>query len=460
MSSKTKITIIGGGVGGYPAAIKAARLGAEVTLIEKDQLGGVCLNRGCIPTKSLLQSGEVIRTIKEAGRFGIQCGDYSIDFGAVMSRKNMVVQQLCQGVEKLLLAKKIRIVKGTAELLDPSTIQILESNEKIKSDKIIIATGSKPRKLTLDGLDAPGILDSDTFLDIGHLPKSAVIVGGGYIGVEFAQILHHIGVDVTILEILDSLVAGSDKEIAAALEQSIRGQGIKVFTKVKVKKASGVKSKKKVTFEEAGKEKTIQTDMVIVSVGRSPDLSNLKVDRLGLANKNNFLVVNDRMETNVPGIYAAGDVTGGIMLAHVATAEGECAARNAMGHNDRMSYKAIPACIYTSPEVSSVGMTEEKAREKFDVQVARFPFHGCGKALVLDQTFGMVKIVSEKKYGEVLGVHIIGPHATDMIAEAVLGISMEMSVDELARAVHPHPTLSETLMEAAMSLTGGAIHLP
>lgn len=460
MGSKIRLTVIGGGVGGYPAAIKAARLGAEVTLIERDLMGGTCLNWGCIPTKSLLKSGQVIRTIKESGIFGIECGSYKVDFSAVMNRKNSVVQQLRNGVEKLVAAKKISVIKGTATLLDSSTVQILGTKEKIKSDKIIIATGSRPGKLKIQGGDGPDILNSDGFLAMESLPKSVAIIGGGVIGVEFAQILNRMDVDVTILEMMEGLIPGTDKEIALALEKSIKEEGIKVFTKATVEKIAHSKGENTVHFIHGKESRKCVAEKVIMSVGRIPELKDLNADKVGLEQKKGALLVNEQMETNIPGIYAVGDVVGGIMLAHVATAEGECAVENAMGHISKMSYRAIPSCIYTTPEVASVGLSEEQAKEKFDIQVGRFPFYGCGKALVMNETYGMVKIVSEKKYGEVLGVHIIGPHATDMIAEAVLGISMEMTVEELAHAIHPHPTLSEAIMESALSLCGGAIHMP
>ncbi len=458
--SRMRITVIGGGVGGYPAAITAARMGAEVTLIEKDLLGGVCLNRGCVPAKALLRSGEVIHTIREAKVFGITCGDYKVDFPEIMKRKNSVVQQLRNGVEKLLAAKKVRVVRGTAELLDSSTVKLLETGELTTSDKIIVATGSRPATLDMEGADSPAVWDSDKFLEMKRLPKSAAIVGGGYIGVEFAQILRRLGVDVTVLELTNTLIPGADRELAVALEQSLVKEGIKVFTGATVEEIRQNRSKSTVFYRFKGNSKKSTVDKVILAVGRRPDLSYLNTERIGLAHKNGALAVNARMETSVPGIYACGDVVGGVMLAHVAIAEGECAAKNAMGQFHAMHYDAIPSCIYTSPEIASVGLSEDRARERFDVRVGRFSFHGCAKASILNQTFGMVKILSEGRSGKVLGVHIIGPNATDMIAEAVLGMSVGITVDQMARAVHPHPTLSEAMMEAALSLCGGAIHMP
>jgi dihydrolipoamide dehydrogenase len=460
MGKGVKITIIGGGVGGYPASIRAARMGAEVTLIEKDKLGGVCLNRGCIPTKSLLQSGKVIKTIKESETFGIKCGEYKADFNAIMKRKNLVVSQLRSGVQKLLAAKKINVVKGTASILDPGTVQIDQSKKKVTSDAIIIASGSKPAKLNIKGAGGPGVMNSDTFLEMKTLPKSIAIIGGGAIGCEFAQILNNLGVQVTILEMEENLIPGTDKEIARALQKSLMDDGIKVFTKAGVKKIEQRKNKNTIVFEHEKKSQKCEAAKVIFSVGRKPQTEALNVDKIGLAHKNGALKVNEYMETNIPGIYAVGDVIGGTMLAHVATAEGECAVKNALGQKTRMNYKVIPACIYTSPEVASVGLSEEKAREKYDIEVGYFPFTGCGKALIINETYGMVKIVTEKKYKEILGVHIIGPHATDMISEAVLGMSMEMGVEDLANAIHPHPTLSESIFESSLTLHGGAIHMP
>ncbi len=455
-----RVTVIGGGVGGYPAAITAARMGAEVVLTEKDALGGVCLNWGCIPTKSMLQSCRVVKTIKESGVFGIHCEDYRFDLSAIMKRKNGVVEQLRNGVEKLLAAKKIRVIKGTATLLDSSTVQILETQERITSDKIIIASGSVPRSLDVEGAEASDRWDSNDFLEMQELPKSVVIIGGGVIGVEFAQILNGLGVDVTILEMMESLIPGMDREIASALQEYMVGEGITVFTRAEVKKITHDDGKNRVTFISEEKPNTRVAEKILYSVGRKPNLAWLDLDRIGLAKKNGALLVNERMETNIPGIYAAGDVVGSMMLAHVAIAEGECAAKNAMGRKTAMSYGAVPACVYTSPEVASVGLSEEAARENFDIQVGRFSFHASGKALILNETYGMVKIVSEKKSGALLGVHIIGPQATDMIGEAVLAMSMKMTVEELARAMHPHPSLSEAIMESASALCGGAIHIP
>ncbi|MCD6486220.1 MAG: dihydrolipoyl dehydrogenase [Syntrophobacterales bacterium] len=455
-----RITIIGGGTGGYPAAIRAARMGAEVTLIEKDLLGGVCLNRGCIPTKSLLQTANVINTMKKSEVFGVMCKGYNVDFNAVMNRKKMVSNQLSDGVKKLLTLKNVRVIEGTAALVDDKTVEIKETGEKVKSDAILIATGSTPAKIPIEGMDGPDVLNSNDVLEMKSLPKSVVIIGGGVISCEFARFLSTVGTDVTILELMPNIIPEMDMEITSILHAILEASGIKIFTNANVKKITHKKGVNTVNYGLEGKDYTVKSEKIISTVGRKPDLDALNVAGLGIATEKGAIVVNEYMETNVPGIYAAGDITGGIMLAHVSTAEGECAVRNAMGEVTQMSYRVVPSCIYTDPEIASVGFTEKQAAEIADIKVGRFPFRGNGKAMVINKTEGMVKVISEKKYGEILGVHIIGPHATDMISEAVLGMSMEMTEEELAHAIHPHPTLSEAVMEAGQILSGGCIHMP
>jgi dihydrolipoamide dehydrogenase len=460
MADKKRITVIGGGVGGYTAAIKAARMGAAVHLIERDLLGGTCLNRGCIPTKALLQAAEVVQIISEAPLFGIRCDAYSIDFKAVTKRKDKVVKQLRQGVTTLLKRRRIKIVTGTALFRDSATVEIKETGEKTKSDNIIITSGSKPGRISFEGSDGPDVLDSDQVLELTELPQSLVIIGGGVVGVEFAQIFKRLGADVTLLEITDTLIPGADRDIAQALAKSLSDAGIEVVTEAAVKKISRRQGQNEVTFKHADNLKRIAVEKVVLAVGRKPDTAGLGLDCIGLKHNSGTLTVNDRLQTNIPHIFAAGDAVGGLMLAHKAMAEGERAVTAIMDGNPGARPQEIPSCIYTSPEVASVGLTEAQAARSHDIEAVRYPFAACAKALLMNRTFGMVKIVADKKFGQVLGVHIIGPHATDMIAEAVLGMSLEMTVDELAHAVHPHPTLSEAVMEAGQMFCGGAAHLP
>jgi len=460
MADRKKIIIIGGGVAGYPAAIRAARVGAEVVLIEKDTLGGTCLNRGCIPTKAMLQSAGIVRTMKEANKFGINCKGFEIDLSAIMERKNSIVSQLTKGVKNLLAAKKVQIIHGTASFTDSRTVQINEDGKKMTGDCILIASGSQPGMIPIKGINGEDVLNSDQLLDLKKIPKSAAIIGGGVIGVEFAQILSAFGTEVVILELMPGLIPGLDPEIAAVLEKSLQAAGIKIITEALIESISAGKKGKTVKFTLKNEKKSLSAESIIMAVGRKPDFSLLNVDRIGIRHENGKILVNECMETNVPGIFAAGDVTGGIMLAHLASAEGECAVRNALGNRTDMDYKAVPSCIYTTPEIACVGLTEQQAKEKHEIKIGRFPLKANGKALVMNETEGMVKIIAEKKYGEVLGVHIVGPHATDMIAEAVLGMTMEITAEELAHAMHPHPTVSEAVMEAAMTVSEGAIHMP
>jgi dihydrolipoamide dehydrogenase len=457
---KVKITIIGGGTGGYPAAIRAARMGAEVTLIEKDLLGGVCLNRGCIPTKALLQTANVINTMKESEVFGVKCKGYKVDFDTVMNRKKAVSDQLSGGVGKLLNAKKVRVIEGTASLVDDKTVEIGETGEKVTSDSILIAVGSTPATIPIEGIDGPDVLNSNDFLEMKSLPKSVVIIGGGVISCEFAKFLSTLGTEVTILELMPNIIPEMDNEITSILHATLEASGVTIFTNASVKAIKHKKGENSVTYGLDGKDFTLKAEKIISTVGRRPDLAALNADKLGIATEKGAIVINEYMETNIPGVYAAGDITGGIMLAHVATAEGECAVRNALGNVTKMSHRVVPSCIYTDPEIASVGLTEKQASEVANIKVGRFPFRGNGKATVINKTEGMVKVISETKYGEILGVHIVGPHATDMISEAVLGMSMEMTSDELADAIHPHPTLSEAVMEAGQILAGGCIHMP
>ncbi|MFH2125414.1 MAG: dihydrolipoyl dehydrogenase [Pseudomonadota bacterium] len=458
MSDKCKVVVIGGGIGGYPAAIKAARLGAEVTLVEKADLGGTCLNWGCIPTKSLLHAAERFRLVEDAPRFGINSAKPSLDLGAVMSRKDQVVQGLRKGVAGLLKAKKIEVIQGEAELLDPATVRV--GGKRLSVDAVILATGSLPAVPPIPGLADLDIWDSNDFLAMSELPSSAIIIGGGVIGVEFAQVLSGLGARVTLLEMMPQLVPGLDREASRALGKALEGQGVKIVTGAKIGKADKKAKEFTVDYQVGGQQEQAKAQRLIVATGRRPASEALRPEKLGLALEGAAVKVDQYMATSLPNVYAAGDLTGGMMLAHLAMAEAECAAVNAMGGKQAMDYTAIPACIYTTPQVATVGLSEEQAREKQEIKVGVFPFAAAGKAAVLAQPEGFVKIVAGAKYGEVLGVHIVGPQATDLIAEGVLAMNLEATVEEIAKTVHPHPTLSEAFMEAAMKLSGGAVHIP
>ncbi|MCX5905099.1 MAG: dihydrolipoyl dehydrogenase [Proteobacteria bacterium] len=451
------VVVIGGGPGGYPAAIRVAQLGGKVTIIEKDEFGGTCLNRGCIPTKSLLQSAGVYHLAKESKVFGINISGSSVDFPAVMARKNTVVKQLVGGLGGILKSHGMTIIKGTAEIVDAKTVKVKETGETIKADKIIIATGSVPSRVPIPGIDLPGVINSDGALSLDKLPKSILIIGGGVIGMEFAQVMRRMDVEVTVVEMLPQILPTEDEEIAKAFSGMIQKEGIEIFTSTTVSKIEAKGDKKLVSFGDKQKE----VDLVLVAVGRAPYTEGLGLDKVGVAMEKGFVKVNEYLETSVAGIYAIGDAIGNYMLAHVATAEGETAAQNVLGHKHKMSYRSVPRAVYTNPEVASVGMSEKEAKAKYgDVQIGRFPFVGCGKALVINETGGLVKIIADKKYGEVLGVAILGPHATDLINEAALAIQMEATFEEMAHTIHAHPTIAESIMEAALDVDAKAIHMP
>ena len=455
VSGDVSVVVIGGGPGGYPAAIRAAQLGAKVTIIEKDAFGGTCLNRGCIPTKALLQSAGMYKSAKEASLFGVNTGNVKVDFKAVMKRKNTVVKQLVGGLGGILKSHGMKIVKGTGQIVDANTVKVVESGEEIKTDRIIIATGSVPSRVPIDGIELA--ITSDDALNLEKLPKSMLIIGGGVIGMEFAQIMNQMDVEVIVVEMLPQILPTEDSEIASSFAGMAQKAGIEIHTDTSVSKIEAKGKKKVVTFGDKKKE----VDVVLVAVGRSPYTEGLGLDKAGVSMEKGFVSVNEYLETSVAGIYAIGDAIGNYMLAHVATSEGETAAMNAAGQKKRMNYRSVPRGVYTTPEVASVGMTEKEAKDKYgDVRIGRFPFVGCGKALVINETEGLVKIIADKKYGEVLGVSILGPHATDLINEAALAIQMEATFEEMAHTIHAHPTISESIMEAALDVDAMAIHMP
>ncbi|MFC1981271.1 dihydrolipoyl dehydrogenase [Chloroflexota bacterium] len=457
----TNIVIIGGGPGGYIAAIRAAQLGAQVVLIEKDTLGGTCLKRGCIPTKALLQSANTLTLVKKAEVFGVFAEKATLDFSLAMKWKETVVGSLVGGVSSLMRKNKVNIIKGTGILIEPKRVKVLESKEEIKGDSIIIATGSKPLMIPIKGINESGVMTSDDVLVMNQLPQSVLIIGGGIVGLEFAQILGKMGVKVTVVEIMPHILPGEDVELTQMLEAILREDGIDIFCGGKVTDIeSTAQGAKRVLFTTAdGGNAMRMVEKVLLAMGRCPYTDDLGIEKVGIALDNGRIVVDERMETNIRGVYAVGDVVGRLMLANVAMSEGRCAAENAMGLDSKMDYRVVPRCIYTSPEMAAVGLTEAEANKKYqDVQVGRFPFIANGRALTLNETRGMAKIVTNSKYGEILGVHIIGPEASELIAEAALAIKLEATPQEIASCIHAHPTLSEAVMEAALGVEGRAIH--
>ncbi|MDH4266016.1 MAG: dihydrolipoyl dehydrogenase [Deltaproteobacteria bacterium] len=460
-----EILIIGGGPGGYVAAIRAAQLGGTVTLVEKNELGGTCLNWGCIPTKALLRGVELLEALEGSKDFGIQVGEISVDFSRLMARKDRAVKTLVSGVGGLMKANGIAVVKGQAKFISPQEIEVLEEQGgkvTYRARKIILATGSISADLPVSGAKGPGVIDSNGALQLTQVPESMVIIGAGPIGLEFGTIFAALGSKVTILEMMDQILPSEDPEVASALEKSLRRFKIRTLTNCRVKEISeGSKGKRKVVATTGEDEKVFEAQYILMAVGRKANREGLGLAAAGVQCNPNGIVVNERMETNVPGIYAIGDVTGQWLLAHFAMAQGLVAAENALGHEARLDRRVVPRCVYTLPEVASVGMTEKEAQAAgYELKTGRFPFAGNGKATILGERNGFVKMVAEAKYGEILGVHIFGPHATDLIGEAVLSMHLEGTAADMARAIHPHPTLAETLMEAALDADGMAVHIP
>ena len=451
------VVVIGGGPGGYVAAIHAVHLGAEVALIEKDRLGGTCLNHGCIPTKALVRSVEVFLEAKRADEFGVEIGGAKANLPRIMARKRKVVDALVSGVEQLVEANKISLHRGIGSLVSPRLVRV--NTAEIAASKIIIATGSKSALLPVDGLDLPGVLTTDDILELEELPESLVIIGGSHVGVEFASIFNALGTKVTIVKRRPLLLEPIDEEIGRRFAQLLSRQGIRVITGAAVKTIVRDKSLLRVVWDTTEGEEGVNGQIVLMATGRRPYSEEVGCSELGLKMEQGAISVNDYLETNVEGVYAIGDVLGKHMLAHIASYEGEIATENALGRRRQADYRAVPTCIFTYPEIAGVGITEQDAKNSgIPHKVSKFPFAACGRAVAMGETIGMVKIICDARNGEVLGVHIMGPNAGDLIAEGALAVQLGATARDLAHTIHAHPTLPEAVHESAMGLLDGAIH--
>ncbi len=457
------ITIIGSGPAGYVAAIRAAQLGAKTAVIEKEAtVGGTCLNVGCIPTKALLASVGVLDHATSGASFGVKVSGIEIDLPTMMARKQKIVKQLTSGVEGLFRKNKVTLIRGSARLEDSETVVVDSEtgSQKIRSKFILLATGSVPATLPMPGFE-PGsnLWNSTDALEFTSIPKSMLIVGAGAIGLEAGYMFSRMGADVTIVEVMPQILPAADAEIAKLLQKFLEAAGMKFMLGAKVTGAQDTPTGKKVSVLDNGKELTFDVEKLMVAVGRKAVINGIGLENAGIAHDGRKVLVNKHMQTNVPNIYAAGDTIGEPMLAHVGWTEGTVAVEHMMGMPSAMDYRAFPACVYTTPECSSVGLTEAQARERFkDVRVGKFTFNHNGKAMGIGETEGLVKVIIDGRYGEVLGVHMVGPHVTDMIAEAVVVMHNELTVDELIASIHPHPTLSEVVFEAALDSVGRALH--
>lgn len=457
---KFDIAIIGAGPGGYVAAIKAAQLGKSVALIEKESLGGTCLNVGCIPTKTLIASASVLAQVKKAADFGIQVGPVTIAYDKMKKRKDTVVAGIKAGLTSLLKANKITIFQGSAQFESAHDLKIIgQDNIRLAAEKIIIATGSVPIDVKAFPCDHKRILNSTSILELTELPKSLCIVGGGYIGCEFASLFAELGVHVTIIEALPSILAAQGATVAQFMTAAFTTKGIDIRTGVMVKTIITQGKKTLITFSDGT---TMEADMTLVSIGRKPYTDGLMLEKAGLKTTDRgFLDVNNKMETEVRGIYAIGDVTGKAMLAHVASHQGTTAAMNACGFSSSVHYEAVPAVIFTAPEVATVGMTLEEATNKgLSPVVGTFPFQAIGKAQTSGDNKGFSQILADKKTGQILGCTIIGHDAANLIAEMALAIQNELTLECVLETIHAHPTMAEIWHETAAMTLGTPIHLP
>ncbi|HWQ80177.1 MAG TPA: dihydrolipoyl dehydrogenase [Anaerovoracaceae bacterium] len=449
------VAVIGGGPAGYVAAIKAAQLGGKVALVEKDIVGGTCLNRGCIPTKTYLKNAEVIDTIRRADQRGILLGstDFKLDMEKIISVKNGVVKTLTGGVSGLLKSYGVRTYKGVGRITKDKKVSV-DGKELIAAKKIVLAGGSKPSRLNIPGMESSLVLTSDEILDLKEVPAELAVIGGGVIGIEMATVFGAYGSKVTIIEMESRLVPFMDKEISAEMEKYAKEKGFRVMTSAKLEKIEETGGKLKIITDKG----ELQADKALLSVGRVADLEAL--GDIEFALERGKIKVNDRMETSVEGIYAAGDITGRLMLAHAAFKMGEVAAANAMGRNEKANLAYTPSCVYTMPEVGSVGLTEEAAAAKYEISVGRYLFGANGRALASGEKSGFVKVIIDKKYGEILGVHIVGPAAAETVNEAAALMSTEITAHEVSEIIHGHPTFSEAFMEAVADSLKKSIHKP
>ena len=451
-----ELIVVGGGPAGYYGAIRAAQLGAKVLVVEKSIVGGTCLNRGCIPTKTYLKNAEIIENIALAKKRGIvlENENFTIDMGRTVEVKNEVVKTLTNGVKGLLKSYGVDVVTGVGSVNKDK--EVFVGDKKYIGDKIMIATGSKVGKINIKGIDSKLVLNSDEILDLREVPESLAIIGGGVVGVELGQAFSYFGSKVTIIEMSDRLVPSADSEVSQVLRKSLEKQGIKVLTNSKLTEI--IENDNKLTLKLENKEDVVASK-ALLSIGRVPELEGL--EQLGLEIERGKIKVNEYMETNIPGVYAPGDVNGTKMLAHAAFRMGEIAAENIVkGNHRKVKLHSTPAAVYTMPEIGMVGLTEEQAREKYDVNIGKFNFSANGRAIASSETAGFVKVIADKKYGEILGVHIVGVAAAEMINEASALVEMEITVDEVAKTIHGHPTYSEALYEACLDVLGEAIHLP
>lgn len=452
------LVIIGGGPGGYVAAIRARQLGLDVTLIEKDAVGGTCLNRGCIPTKAYYRNAEIMHDLSRAAEFNLSVEGLKFNMEQARERKDRIVKNLVKGVEKLLADHRVEVLKADARLTAPDTVAV--PGQEIKTRNILLATGSIPASLPLPGAELDGVVDSTALLEINKVPPRLAIIGGGVIGLEYACIFNAFGSQVTVIEYLPAILSLLDGEIGKRMGVFLKKQGITVHTGTALEKIEKNGNELVLTANGKKGDLSIAADLVLLAAGRRPWTAGLELEALGIAtDAHGFIKVDGNFATNIPGIYAIGDVIGGLMLAHVASEEGIAAVENIAGHKGQVHYHAVPSCIFTFPEIATVGLSEEECVNKgINYRIGKFNFAANGKAMTLGQTDGLVKVIADEN-DVIRGVHILGPHASDLILEGTILVQEGIKASDFAGTIHAHPTLGEALMEAVLDVNGQAIHL-
>ncbi len=461
---KYDVIVLGSGPGGYVTAIRASQLGLKVAIVEKENLGGICLNWGCIPTKALLKSAQVFDYLKHASDYGLTIKEFDKDFGAVISRSRGVAEGMSKGVQFLMKKNKIEVIYGTGKVKPGKKVAVTDADGKtseISADHVIIATGARSRELPNLPQDGKKVIGYRQAMTLPEQPKSMIVVGSGAIGVEFAHFYNSMGTDVTIVEFMPNVVPVEDVDISKQFERSLKKSGIKVMTNSSVEKLDTSGKGVKATVKTAKGEEVLEADIVLSAVGIKSNIENIGLEEVGIATDRDKILVNDYYQTNIPGYYAIGDVVPGQALAHVASAEGIlCVEKIAGLHVEPIDYGNVPGCTYATPEIASVGLTEKAAKEKgYELKIGKFPFSASGKAKAAGTPDGFVKVIFDAKYGEWLGCHMIGAGVTDMIAEAVVARKLETTGHEILKAIHPHPTMSEAVMEAVADAYGEVIHL-
>ena len=457
------VTVIGGGPGGYVAAIRASQLGMKVALVEKERLGGICLNWGCIPSKSLLKSAEMMHSFRRAEEFGFAYKDLTVNWPTIIKRSRDVSERIVKGVEYLMKKNKVEVITGTGKLTGKTTVEVSRDGkavETVSSRSIILATGARPRSIPGVTIDRKAVITSTEAMLLERRPDSMIIIGGGAIGVEFAYFYNAFGTKVTIVEMLPSLLPKEDREITKILESSLKKQGIEILTSTKVESVT-VETGVKVKIADKDVKKTLSADLALVAVGVQGNVENIGLEAVGVKADKGMILTNEFQQTSVPTIYAIGDVAGPPWLAHAASHQGVVAADHIAGRAKHgIDRTNIPSCTYCHPQVASVGLTEEDAvKAGYKVKVGRFPFRPLGKAMAIGESEGTVKLVFDERYGELLGAHIVGPEATEMIAELGMAKALETTYSEILHTMHAHPTLSEAVMEAAGQAFNEAIHI-